>query len=665
MLTPQLKNKIKVCLVERKWRKLADIFKPLIDESLLHLCDQESDLRSSGLGIKLILEKVNEGIKVWDLLIKQDDNPDGKNLEPILKAYADFNYAIKKLPGKNNSYGTYDTQEEDWIENKADDERWNRLHSLENYWAYNGKNLISWAYRNVEYSSLEDDVNIIKSDFKYYHKTIEIIDILEKNNDIITLHELLIKLDKTPPLKEAEDWLRNFIKPFPEIVVWRSRAKNAGTILTDLKACTRLNSWEGDCEALKLFEKTKDLEFFSEGQGIAQRLALIKTRIENVKQIESLISSTPLNFDLLENLSNRFPQGYLYPNSENAYILLQYYSKSLSLIKIINTSIPDEWEIVKLINEIKSSVIKLPINIQKRIELPIPIQERFELAQVRTSVLDILRTDISPRKTLTEREEIYFKNLEPVEDKFKNWELPEFKTHWHLFQNAKLKRKLLEDLVLILDTSDLKNAFKLFDDADKILATNAVWVKNRNKFDALKTEAATFEKLLASIRSSSNSNEFHLQMDAFRDLINFPVKYKDYKEELINLINDKLKKWPIEIDRFEKLSNSNFCWFVGWNWLHMDLINRVYISLQKGKYPLVPPSDSLVKETQPYEYNMHQSGTLIIPNTTNFLDCILTIWPGAEFFSYQNKIDWIKILGDPIYFKWDEKKKQWNQCKRP
>ena len=143
------------------------------------------------------------------------------------------------------------------------------------------------------------------------------------------------------------------------------------------------------------------------------------------------------------------------------------------------------------------------------------------------------------------------------------------------------------------------------------------------------------------------------------------MKYKGYKQELENLIQDKLKAWTIKIDRFEKHPNSNICWFIGWNWLHINLINRVYISLQKDRYPLNPSNALLVKETQPYEYNMHQSGTMVIPNTTNFQDYILTVWPGAEFYSYQDKKDWIKILGNPHYFKWDAKKNQWKQCRRP
>jgi hypothetical protein len=62
---------------------------------------------------------------------------------------------------------------------------------------------------------------------------------------------------------------------------------------------------------------------------------------------------------------------------------------------------------------------------------------------------------------------------------------------------------------------------------------------------------------------------------------------------------------------------------------------------------------------------MHQSGTLLILNTTNFEDYILTVWPGAEFYSYQDKTDWIKILGEPIYFEWDTKRNKWNQRKHP
>ena len=235
-----------------------------------------------------------------------------------------------------------------------------------------------------------------------------------------------------------------------------------------------------------------------------------------------------------------------------------------------------------------------------------------------------------------------------------------------MFQTAKYKKTLLEDLNQILETSDLKRALEFFDAAEKNLTTtNVFWGKNRNKFVTLKAEAEPFEKLLVNLQSSSNSNQFHLSMNAFRDLINFPVKYKGYKEELENLILEKLKDWTIKIDRFEKLPNSNICWFIGWNWLHMDLINRVYICLQKERYPLNPSNANLVKETQPYEYNMHQSGTLIIPNTTNFEDYILTVWPGAEFYSYQDKTDWIKILGNPIYFEWDVKRQFWNQCKRP
>ena len=91
MLTPQLKNKIKECLAERRWRNLDELFKPPYRESLLSLCAQESDLRSGGLGRELILERVNEGIQAWDILVDKDDNPVGASLENILKAFISIN----------------------------------------------------------------------------------------------------------------------------------------------------------------------------------------------------------------------------------------------------------------------------------------------------------------------------------------------------------------------------------------------------------------------------------------------------------------------------------------------------------------------------------------------------------------------------------------------
>ena len=68
--------------------------------------------------------------------------------------------------------------------------------------------------------------------------------------------------------------------------------------------------------------------------------------------------------------------------------LLQEHSRILHLRAIINLDLPDEWQILKLVMEINTSGIKLADD----------IYERFELAQVRTSVLDILRIEISPRK---------------------------------------------------------------------------------------------------------------------------------------------------------------------------------------------------------------------------------------------------------------------------
>lgn len=656
MLTPQLKNKIKECLAEKHWRNLDEIFKPPYRESLLNLCAQDSELRIGGLGLELILKKVNEGIQAWELLVQKDDNPNGVSLEEMLKAFKDFNYAIQNLPGKNNLINKMDYQHEDWSRNEEDDDRWNRLDSLKTYWDEKGHSLKLWAYQNVEYQFLEEDTNFIKTELNYYQKTIEFKAILEKYVNNIQAQELLKKLNEKLSLKEADDLLTKIINPFPELEVWRSRMKNAKTILTDLLECTQVNSWEGDCQvSTKHFEKTKDLEFFSDFHEIPEAFELIKNRLDNVLKIKHVINSLPVDFGFLKNLSGKFPQNYKFPDRKNVDGLLRDYSRILALRTIINSELPDEWQILKLVMEINTSGIKLADD----------IYARFELAQVRTSVLDILRTEISPRKSLTEREEIYFKNIEPVEDELKNWKLPEFITHWQMFQTAKYKKALLEDLSQILETSDLKRALELFDAAEKNLGTNVFWVKNRNKFAALKAEAEPFEDLLIKLQSCPNSNQFYLLMDAFRDLINFPVKYKGYKEELENLIRYKLKTWTIVIDRFEKLPNSNVCWFVGWNWFHMDLINRVYISLQKAKYPLGPANAPLVKETQPYEYNMHQSGTLLIPNTTNFEDYILTVWPEAEFYSYQDKKDWIKILGEPIYFEWDTKRNQWNQCKRP
>ena len=658
MLTPQLKNKIKECkecLAERRWRNLDELFKPPYRESLLSLCAQESDLRSGGLGLELILERVNEGIQAWELLIQKDDNPNGASLEDILKAFKDFNYSINNLPGEKDAINKDDNQQKDWSRDEEDENRLIRLESLKTYWDEKGHDLKLWAYQNAEYQFLEEEINHIKTDFNYYHKTFEFKAILETYSNGIVVRELLKKLAEKLPLKEADDLLTKIINPFPELEVWRSRIKNAKTILMELQECTRLNSWDGDCQASKHLGKTKDLEFFNEHLETIEALELIKTRLDNVLKIKHVITSLPVDFGFLKDLFSKFPQDYQYPDNQKVAGLLRVHSLFLALRIIINVRIPDEWQILKLVEEIKAS----------RIKLPIEFQQRFELAQVRTSVLDILRTEISPRKSLTDREEIYLKNLESKEDELKDWKFPEFVAHWLVFQTAKYKLVLLENLDQVLDSSDLKKALELFDTAEKNLATNGFWVKNRNKFVALKAEAEPFEKVLVDIQSASNSNQFHRNMAAFRDLINFPLKYKGYKEELENLIRYKLKTWNIKIDRFQKLPNSNICWFVGWNWLHMDLINRVYISLQKEKSPLNPSNANLVKETQPYEYNMHQSGTLLIPNTTNFEDYILTVWPGAEFYSYQDKMDWIKILGEPIYFEWDTKRNQWNQRKRP
>jgi hypothetical protein len=655
MFTQQIKNKIKECLIERHWRNLAEIFKPPQNETLLNVCTQEPELRSGGLGLELILERINEGIQTWDLLVHKDDNPVGARLEDILKTFKDFNYSIRNLPGENNFINKDDNQQKDWSRDEEDETRFKRIETLKTYWDEKGHNLKLWVYQNVEYPHLDEEINIIKSDFNHYHKTSEFTAILEKYFDTINARELLKNLNKKLSLKEAEYLLTKIKNLSSEFDVWKTRIKNAKIILADIHECRLGNSWECDCKVATHFGKTKELEFFSDYEDIPEVFELIKNRLENVLKIKHLINSLPLDFDSLTNLTEKFPLKYQFPDSKKADRLLQDHSRILHLRAIINLDLPDEWQILKLVMEINTSGIKLAD----------AIYERFELAQVRTSVLDILRIEISPRKSLTDREEIYFKNIEPAEDKLKDWKLPEFINHWQMFQTAKHKKALLEDLNQILETLDLKKALKLFDDAEKNLSTNVFWVKNRNKFVALKAEAEPFEKLLVDIQSSSSSNQFHSNLEAFRDLINFPLKYKGYKQELENLIQDKLKAWTIKIDRFEKHPNSNICWFIGWNWLHINLINRVYISLQKDRYPLNPSNAPLVKETQPYEYNMHQSGTMVIPNTTNFQDYILTVWPGAEFYSYQDKKDWIKILGNPHYFKWDAKKSQWKQCKRP
>lgn len=654
MFTPQLKNKIKEHLIKRNWRSLAEIFKPPHRELLLSLCIQEPDLRSDGLGLELILERVNEGIQAWDKLVHKDNDPIGSSLDDILKAFKDFNYSIRNLPGENNFINKDDNQQKDWSRDEDDETRFKRIEHLKTYWDQKGHGLKLWVYQNAEYPLLEEQINIIKSDFNYYHKTTEFTVILGKYFDNIQVRELLKKLNEKLSLKEAE-YLLNKIKILsPEFDVWKSRVKNATTILTDLKECTRLNSWVGDCKVSRHFEKIQDLVFFNEYLETLEAFELIKNRLDNVLKIKHVITSLPVDFGFLKELLGKFPQNYHYPDLDKAEGLLQDHSRLLALDIMISSPIPDEWQILKLVMEIIASGM----------ELPPAIYERFELAQVRINVFDILRTEISPRKSDTEQENICFKNIDPVEDKLKNWKLPEFTIYWQMFQIAKYKKALLKDLDQILKTSDLKKALELFDSAEKNLVADEFWLENRSKFVALKKEAESFENLLINLQTSSNSNQFHLRMNAFRDLINFPLKYKVYQKELENLIRDKLKTWTIVIDRFEKLPNSNICWFVGWNWLHMDLINRVYMSLQKEKYPLNPSNAPLVKETQPYEYNMHQSGTLLIPNTINFKDYILTVWPGAEFYSYQDKTDWIKVLGEPIYFEWDIKRNQWNQRKR-
>ena len=655
MLPPQLKNKIKECLIERNWRSLAEIFNQPNSETLISLCLQEHDLTSNGLSIKLILERINEGVQAWNNLVKIDDTPIEVRLEDILKAFKDFNYSIRKLPGENNNINNDDNQQKDWSRNEDDETRLNRLEIIKTYWDEKGNDLKLWVYQDIRYQFLVEDSIFIKTELSYYQKTVEFTAILDKYFDLNQAQILLKKLNEKLSLKEADDLLNKTKNRSAEFDVWKVRIKNAKIILTDLQECNQKNSWDGDCKLAQHFEKTKDLEFFKDYQGTKEEFELIKIRLNNVLKIKNLINSLTFDFDSLTNLSSKFPQNYQFPDRKKVDGLLKDHSRIFLLRAIINLELPDESEILKLVTEIKTSGIKLDDD----------IYARFQLAEVRTDILDILRAEISPRKSITEREEIYFKNLEPVEDKLKDWELPEFKTHWNLFQNAKLKRKLLEDLNQVLETSDLKKACKLFDAAEENLATNVFWSKNRNKFVAMKSEAEPFEKLLVDIKASTSTNQFHRNMDAFRDLLNFPLKYKGYKQELEKLIQDKLNAWTIKIDRFEKLPNSNICWFVGWNWLHIDLINRVYISLQKEKYPLNPSNSPLVKETQPYEYNMHQSGTLIISNITNFLDCILTVWPGAEFFSYQDDSDWIKLLGKPVYFKWDANQKKWNQCKRP
>jgi hypothetical protein len=655
MLTPQLKNKIKDHLIKRNWRSLAEIFKPPHRELLLSLCIQEPDLRIDGLGLELILKKVNEGIKSWDILVHKYNDPIGANFEDILKAFKDFNYSIRNLPGENNIINKDDNQQKDWLRDEDDETRFKRIESLKTYWDEKSHGLKLWVYQNAEYPHLEEEINIIKSDFNYYHKTTEFTAVLEKYFDNIQVRELLKKLNEKLSLKEAEYLLSKIKILSPEFDVWKSRVKNAITILTDLKDCTRLNSWVGDCKVSRHFEKIKDLKFFIEYTETLEAFELIKNRLDNVLKIKHVITSLPTDFGFLNDLLSKFPQNYHYPDYDKVAGLLQDHSRLLALNIMISSSIPDEWQILKLVEEIKAS----------RVKLPIEFQERFELAQVRTNVFDILKTEISPRKSLTDQEEICFKNIEPEEEKLKNWKLPEFTIYWQMFQTANYKKALLKDLNQTLETSDLKRALELFNSAEKNLVAHAFWLENRSKFVALKAEAEAFEKVLVDIQSSSNSNQFHRDMSAFRNLIDFPLKYKAYKKDLVNLIKDKLKTWTIVIDRFEKLPNSNICWFVGWNWLHIDLINRVYISLQKEKYPLNPSNAPLVKETQPYEYNMHQSGTLLIPNTINFKDYILTVWPGAEFYSYQDKTDWIKVLGEPIYFEWDTKRNQWNQRKRP
>ena len=655
MWTPQLKNKIKEHLIKRNWRSLAEIFKPPNRELLLSLCVQELDLRIDGLGLELILERVNEGIQAWDKLVHKDNDPIGSSLDDILKAFKDFNYSIRNLPGENNFINKDDNQQKDWSRDDDDETRFKRIEQLKTYWDKNGHGLKLWVYQNIEYPLLEEHINVIKSDFNYYHKTTEFTAVLEKYFDNIQVRELLKKLNEKHSLKEAE-YLLNKIKILsPEFDVWKSRVKNATTILTDLKECTRLNSWVGDCKVSRHFEKIQDLEFFNEYLETLEAFELIKTRLDNVLKIKHVITSLPVDFGFLKDLLVKFPQNYHYPDLDKAEGLLQDHSRLMALNIMVSSPIPDEWQILKLVMEINASGM----------ELPPDIYERFELAQVRINVFDILRTEISPRKSDTEQENICFKNIDPVEDKLKNWKLPEFTIYWQIFQTANYKKALLKDLDQILKTSDLKGALKHFGSGEKYLVADKFWLENRSKFVDLKTEGESFEKLLVNLQSCSNSNEFHLSMNAFRDLINFPLKYKVYKKELENLIRDKLKTWTIVIDRFEKLPNSNVCWFVGWNWLNMDLINRVYISLQKEKYPLNPSNAPLVKETQPYEYNMHQSGTLLIPNTIKFENYILTVWPGAEFYSYQDKTDWIKVLGEPIYFEWDIKRNQWNQRKRP
>lgn len=655
MLSSHLKNNIRQSLNNRKWHDLYAISRSANLKSFLDLFENDADFRIGGIGFGLLLERVDEGIRAWNELIQKDNHPIGSSLEDILKAYKDFNYLIKNLPGKNNLVNSEDGQKEDWLSCEDDEDRFNRLDFLKSYWDEKGHRLKLWAYQNFDYEFIDEEVSVIKSDFKYYQETIEFSAILEKYGENLLMRELFQKLRDKPSVDEADAMVGKIKKISPEQEVWKSRINNSRVILGDIRECLLLNSWEGDCKLAVHFGKTKDLEFFSDYHKSFDTFQNVKSRLENILKIKKIISSFPLDFDFLTSLCGKFSPSYKFPDRGKVDGLLKDHARILHLKAMINTSVPDEWGIVKIFNEI----------IDNRSDLPPDVIQRCELAKVRTDVFDILKNEISPRKSIAERDEIYLKNIEHLESELKGWEYPEFVTHWVMYKDAKRKRVLLEELSRTIESSDLKKGKELFGSAEKLLATNAFWLKNRAKFLSFKTEAESFEKLLLDIQSCSNSNSFYSGMEVFRDLVSFPLKYKSYKTDIEKLIAEKLKTWKIEINRFEKLSNSKVCWFIGWNWLHMDLINRIYISLHKEKYPVNPINAGLVKETQPYEYIMHQSGTLIIPNTINFQDYILTVWPGAEFFSYQDKKDWIKIIGDPIYFNWETKQKNWRKCKKP
>jgi len=623
-MMPNQQTKVEEYLTSRNWRNLYKICTTQNRGLVLKSFIYESNLGSTELYLEFILENIQKCIKVWDLLISKYENFKELEIQNIIIAFNNFNSLIKVLPGQTNLVDKDDNQHHDWFSNLEDRDRWYAIANLQIL---------------VKKYGCDESGNYSNSAY---------------------LTNLLIKLKTKPTLNETDNLLGAYLNQIPsELKIWKKKAYDVRYALSILDECESIKNYAHDIKAFDfIIEKKVEIGCFQESYKIMAGFEFIKNRLENIKLIKSAIEVSPTDFDLLNQLLNSLPLGYQFPDLEKVNRFIKQNEQNMLLLKLkklVSSRNPNEWDILNLVNDIKNSGTDLP-SIYKN---------RIGLAKVRTDVFDILRNNISPRKTLTEREEIYLKIIGPNVSQLQDWAFNEFSDHWKAFQFAIKKDLVIKEIEVILATNDLKKAFELFIHAEKTLETTVFWQKHRNKLLALKEEAEPFEVLLVKLQNCSNSDPFERNMAAFKDLINFPLKYKGYKPDLEALILEKLKTWNIVIDKFEKLPDSNVLWYLGWNWLHLNLINRIYISLQKNCYPLKPEQSPLVKETHPYEFKRHQSGTLIISNSENFHDFILTIWPGAEFFSYQEKKEWIKIVGQPRYFKWNAKRKKWNQCNRP